>query len=436
MKRKRNILFWLISILCIVAFSATKLTARQRLIDSLESKLNQHRKQFGNDTNTVNILYNLSITVAKRDPRESDLYGRQVIDISNKLSYERGNVLGLFHLGDMALIDKNLAKTKELYLKALSIAKSIKAKDLQIVSLCLLSDLDGTLGNISSAFELGHNAYKLSNELASNELVSKSCQTLMLVYSRLSQNIQAQLYGKKCIEFAIKTKNILYIFNAYSTYFCFSNDTINSNEFSSKALEITQYEGWKISEGVINLNLGWGEYDKKNITKALQFFKNSLAITEEVNNYKPQITYATCGIASCYVEMKVYDKAIYYAKRSMELCKFFKFPNLITQNSITLSKCYEKLNDYQNAFYYMDTNRMYNDTLFNTEILQKTTAIQVKAETDKKNSEIAIVEKEKDYQTFLRNTAIVGFILIFIIVVLLYHSYKLRKKSDESLITS
>lgn len=142
MKRKRNILFWLIS-LCIVAFSATKLTARQRLIDSLESKLNQHRKQFGNDTNTVNILYNLSITVAKRDPRESDLYGRQVIDISNKLNYERGNVLGLFHLGDMALIDKNLAKTKELYLKALSIAKSIKAKDLQIVSLCFYQILMG-----------------------------------------------------------------------------------------------------------------------------------------------------------------------------------------------------------------------------------------------------------------------------------------------------
>ena len=80
---------------------------------------------------------------------------------------------------------------------------------------------------------------------------------------------------------------------------------------------------------------------------------------------------------------------------------------------------------------------MVKDSIINEESTKKIAELQIRYETDKKESNIKLLENEKQIQALkltkqqnLRNLFIIISILIIVIVVFVYYQYKIKKKMN------
>jgi signal transduction histidine kinase len=74
--------------------------------------------------------------------------------------------------------------------------------------------------------------------------------------------------------------------------------------------------------------------------------------------------------------------------------------------------------------------------LFNIESSEKITEMQTKYETEKKEHQIAILEKENKIDNMTRNYFIGGFIFVLIVSLILYNRYRERTKTNIKLTTA
>jgi two-component sensor histidine kinase len=103
-----------------------------------------------------------------------------------------------------------------------------------------------------------------------------------------------------------------------------------------------------------------------------------------------------------------------------------------------LSETYEQMNDPQMALAHYKVYKSLSDTIFTAEKRKNIDELQLRYETEKKNSEISGLKMEQKVQAeYLRTQRILGYslavvlILVIATTLILWHSYKQKKKADH-----
>ncbi len=449
--------FLLISILylasCILYLNT--FAQEQTKTDSLLNEL----KNSKTDTNKVKFYLKIGDVYEYTIPDTALYYYNNALKIAKRISNNKFIARCLNYIGIVYGNQGNYPKAIECYKKSLKINEELG--DQKNMSGCYINigTVHNAQGNYSKAIEYYHKSLKINEEIADSpdESLAKSGKKgISDCYSNIGIIYYYQGNYSKAIECYQKSLKIdEELGNRKGMSGCYTNIGVIHDEQGnySKAIEWYQ-KSLKIKEelgdrkGISNCynNIGIIYKEQGNYSKAIKYYQKSLRIFEELDD-KQGIAASFDNIASLNIKLKEYNKAIEYATKSLniakEICALLREKNAYA----LLSTAYEGLNNYKKSLEYYKLYSEAKDSLFNEESHKQITEMTTKYETEKKEKEITLLNKEKKLQkvelakkqaevkkkNIQRNAFIGGFVLVLVLVFVVYRGYSQKKKSNKIL---
>jgi len=329
--------------------------------------------------------------------------------------------------------------------KAQQILTQVKAEANTAKDYYALVNADIILGNIAYFRGIHDQALQiymvaLSNAEKANrhDLIAGVCNEIGTLLKKNKSLKEALAYYTRSLKEASMAKNNSLIANAYN------NIGLVYEEKGEYKKALSQYQfslvGYrkvkeKLGESYSLEYIGYVYFLMKNYTPAIENLEKSLALRKEIkDNY---------GIAICLIELtEVYrakgdlSKAIAYGKQAIAFSKGINYPDMLQNGYLLLSKIYEDNRKYDAAYLAHKSYVSVKDSIFNATKSKQISELQTKYETEKKQQQIAILNKENTIQKLQlsqRDLMIMAigaaFISSLFIGYLIYNRYRLKQEA-------
>lgn len=211
---------------------------------------------------------------------------------------------------------------------------------------------------------------------------------------------------------------------------------------------------------------------QNNFQEALSYYKKNLDVLKEKTN-KYQLAQTYHNIGTCFMEMGQYSIALEYLNQSLQLKKEIGNKNLIISTLNSLAHIFYEKNNYtralryrqkalalaietknigyqkdcneelfkifthlhlaDSAMHYFSRYKTLKDSIFNHENLKQIAEIQEKYEAEKKETQIALLEKKNKSRMWQRNSLMILLILLLGYAIFIIRSYYRNRKINELL---
>jgi len=296
----------------------------------------------------------------------------------------------------------NYPKALKEYQRALDLSK--KTKDIKTQSRALnnMASIQDELKNYELALRYYHEAILIKKEINDEKGIIDIEENMATVNSKIGN------YEK-----ALKQYNSVLIFR--------------KNTFDEKGLPKT----------LMNIGCVYEKMGKLNL--ALNFYNESLQLFYQQND---QTNIAVClnNIGDIYYAQGKFNQAIDSSEKSLAIGRELGSKTRIKSSASSLTKSYAEKGNYKSAYNYQILYSQMKDSLFNEESALILQQIETKHQTEKKQQEIEkqdlIIDKQKAQsksQRIMLYAMLGGFILVLLITIQVYQSYKLKKKANRLL---
>ncbi len=369
----------------------------------------QIAKKIGNPRAVSNLIMRKALFfVRKGNYDEAEKYYLEALELCKEHEYFKRIISIYTNLGISALIVKgDYQVSLEYFDNALEIAKKVEDKENEVSLLSMIGAVHIEQGNYQKGIKF------LYESLAFYE----------------KSNDKRELPG---------------IYNNIGEAFFLLNDYNMAEENYEKALAIFKENNVKSGIAIANLNLGranvkqkefttavsylnqvYNEFDKntnpreillyydamaecmlsqgKNL-EALDILNKALEMDKELGEFKKVAIELYTRLGMIYYELEDYKKAELFFQKSLKSSLDIKSRTEIQNNYFWLSKCYEKLVEHEKGLLYYKKYTSIKDSIFSLNKIKQIADIQIKYDTDKKEKEILLLQKEKEYQTILFNS--------------------------------
>lgn len=195
--------------------------------------------------------------------------------------------------------------------------------------------------------------------------------------------------------------------------------------------------GDKRSAAELLLNIGNIYFDKEQYREALVNYRRSLPLSKSIS-IKPLIASAYSSIGTACASLKKNDEALLYLDSSRVAAQAIGNPYLVMDSYDVTSSVYAAKGDYEKA---LEVHRQFvqvKDSITQSENRQLSEETQAKYELEKKEAQIALLEKDKElknlaldrHQARLAGTIVV-LVLVIIIALLLINRYRLSNQTKR-----
>lgn len=357
----------------------------------------KHAKQ---DTDRAKILYNISKLYNDTNPAKGIEYLKQAFEIAIKTKNYRiqSDITNQIGYNYYFLSDFN--HSVEFFLKTLKICELQANK----------SGIAGCHNNIGSIYlELEDTVNALKHHLLALNIrkeINKNDED--------SKNAIAMSYG-----------------NVGKTYFLASNYT-KAMEYYNLCLAISKEVGNKKREALMVNNIGSILAEQKNYDDALPYFLNALNLYKEIESPE-NIALCLNNIAEIYYRKKDFLHSIENYTASLVISETNSSLSDMKSSYDGLHNCYLALGDYKLAHDYLSKYIVIKDSIFNDENSSQINELLAKFDSDKKEQEIKMLQKDKEMSAWLRNSLIVGSILLVFLAISLYSRNKVKQKANLEL---
>ena len=413
---------YIILILSVFIINTVGFAQSQNKIDSLKNLINTAK----DDTSKIKLVYNLGRIYENNLPDTAIYYYNVALSISIKTDSKKYAAICLGQIGNVYYLVGEFEKAIEFTLKSLAIYESIDKQ--KGISMCYK-----TLGDIYSDQGIYGNA--LHCYMKSLKIREKIGDKKGELYCYIGIGYVDKCMGNESKAIASYSKAMKIAFDyqeKYAVSTCYSEIGVIylSQGSINKALEFVN-KSLKIDEELDNIsgiasgyaNLGNIQKAKGEYSQALEYFLKSLKIAEEIGDLNSSSN-TLSSIADVYIKMKLYNEAIKYAMISLKIAKEESILPEQSFNYESLAVAYDSLHDYKNACIYYKLYKQINDSIFNEESHKQITEMQTKYETEKKESKIKILEKDKELQStqlsrerWVRNLSLAGMGLMFLLII-------------------
>ena len=212
-------------------------------------------------------------------------------------------------------------------------------------------------------------------------------------------------------------------------------DYTNALVFYIKSLKVYEELGNKEGLGIVYNNIGKVYAKQGRYDKSMEFYLKSLKICEESKNKSGMAT-VLANIASSCILIKKYNEGIIYAQKGLNIA--IEIRALPRQKAIynILTSVYDSLHDYKNAYKYHLLYKQINDSIFNQESSEQINNLQIKYETEKKEQEILLKDKDLEVKDLKISRMSYYFMLslVIVLIALFIGFYIVRKNKFQLLI--
>jgi len=309
-------------------------------------------------------------------------------------------------------------------------------------------------------------------------LVANACLRLGLAQQTVydyENAIENLLIALDYFERVNNTKNVLRTYNNIALTYETMGNRDKQEEYLLKALELSENEGVRKADvGVTLINLALFEKNKGNYAKALEYGKQSVEtfrktgelyerflgtiiqryinILDEAGRTDNFLEYynEAYAIAEKYQDKQLkasllialsdytvnntknYQAAYNYAKKAEE---FADTTDYVSMNYLwnQLIRCAICTGNKDEGFKYLTIYRATKEKQLNTTLAEKSSELEVKYETEKKQMEIERQQEIIKQQKTQRNIFIVGIAILVIILILLFYLFRQRTRQRRVL---
>ncbi|MBI3501117.1 MAG: tetratricopeptide repeat protein, partial [Bacteroidetes bacterium] len=381
---------FLLSLVVVLSYSRNTRTG-----DSLENLLRSAKE----DTQKIQLLYKLYNVWSDINQDTAIQYAGQALAVSKKIHSEK-NIAKSYRLMGMGQQAKGkYDKALEFFLQSLKISEEIGDKKLTGASLLGIGNIYYLQGAFDKAIEYYFSAAKLLELLNDKPALAAVYGNMGNVYSEKKDFEQSLAYHKKslAIEQTLKNK-----------------------------------EGIATSLQSIGNVYGF----KEDYVSAIYYSENALKLFEETNS--PDIAACLINLGIYYTKQKKYSQAEKSIKRALDISIKSGVKDYMKECYNSLSDVYAAENNFKNAYEY---HKLYSDTkdsLLNEESSKQIAEMQTKYETEKKEQQITLLNKDKELQDAQLNRQKIviwsvagGFLIVFVLSIFIFRE---RKKSEKLLL--
>lgn len=422
-----------------ICFFTSDIQASNHLKDSLINTLKTAKE----DTNKVNILNDLSRQYqGTGDFTEALSYAEKSLELAQKLNYSIGIGNALSSRGGVLWYLGENEKAIENHLKAAQIRKECNdiqglANSYNNIGLVYLN-----LGNYEKCLENHLKALKIREEIGDKTGTAGSYNNIGILYLRQGVYDKALANYEKALALRIKVGDKAgqgMTYNNIGLVYLEKNEQREAIKNLIKGLVIREEIGDKKGMADSYLNIGGVYYNQKKYEKALEFFFKAAGMNEKIG-IKRGIGVSYGNIGTCYLYQNKLDDALLYLNKGVALLEEIDSKDGMKDLYSALSEVHHQRGDYKKAFEFQSLYADLKDTLFNEQVSEQITEMNTKYESEKKDKELIKKEAElskqqaeSEKQVWLRNTFIIGFILISILAFFIFREYNLKQKANKLL---
>ena len=447
--------------------------SQQSKIDSLLQVL----KTSNEDTNKVNTLNALGRETRNTGDYEvSREYSRKALLLSEKINFEKGKISAYINRGMTHFYQNNFPVALENESIALSI--STKLKDKRSIANCNnnMALVYTYQGNYSKALANHKAALKSYEELADTTGMIRSYHNTGIVYfeqANYPEALHSYLSSLKLSEKTgdkhgmagdylniggvyIKQKKYSEGLKMYTSALKLFEELDAKHQVSSCYAQMSQvyadlneYEkALETSQKAISLLEPLGELiglaqakdvraqvflELKNYKEAERILQENLKAYREAGD-SANTANTLNNIGYAFLKQRKYREAIKYVQSGLSLARETGSTERVSYSYLWLAESYEGMNDYKNAYRFQKLYTSLSDSMFNETKNNQIEEMKAKYETDKKDHDIALLNKDKEIregeikkQKQLKYSFIGGFGLVIILLLFGYRYYRAQQ---------
>ncbi|MEO5500611.1 MAG: adenylate/guanylate cyclase domain-containing protein [Ginsengibacter sp.] len=392
------------------------------------------------DTAVVNNLLEQSKAHFSDNPEKAIILATEARDLAEKINFLKGKAFALKNIGMGYYFQGKYLEALQNWNESLGVFEEIKDEIGEANLLNNIAAIYAQQGDDEKGLEYSLRSLKISEKLNDKLRVLSALNTVGSIYfnkkatwdKALSYLLMALPY---CEELGNNDALGTISENIGEIYFE-KNDYSNAVNYFNKSIKAL---GNTANSSFAYTGLGKVYLKQGDIPNALTYTNKAAAIAEKFNS-KPNIIRALVGIANVYVVQKDYNTALQYYSRARDIAKEIKASPDLKDIYRDMGETYANISNYKMAFEYRTLYADLKDTLYNIETDKKLGSLQFEFDLEKKQSQINLLTKDKaltdqelQRQRFAKNALMIGITLVFLIALLVFRSYLIKKRTNKIL---
>lgn len=313
------------------------------------------------------------------------------------------------------------SKAQDNFIKGLKVAESIGDEVMQAALLNNIGSTFGEMGNLEKARVYIDKQIVLAKRLNDKSILSLGYQNIGNIYFEQERYRDALLQVEHSLKLALEAKHPDHVAESYGLL--------------GKIYE----KLGMFSEAYRHLQLAL--VSNKKQANFYNICDNLLTLSLAINNSGNVKLIDETGVSLQGNEKT--GKAISFASEALMIADSLDLMSMKRDALKLLSEFYKEKKDDKKSFYYFKKYITVKDAIMTSENLKTINNLQLEYETEKKEKEIALLNKEKeikrneiDRKTTERNGFSAGFVLFLLIGGVTYNRYRVKQKANERLSTT
>jgi signal transduction histidine kinase/tetratricopeptide (TPR) repeat protein len=380
MKKIVLCLFFLFSVSLIFGQANSKVDSLKRVLAKLPVK----GKSFSSDTLRVRLLCNMGSELI--DLMEADEYLREANEIVNMIDWPEGEVLTKYLVARRTKKKFLLFKAERDFFEVLRLAEKYDLNNIKGLALRNIGDIYNINFDPKTSLEYYAKAVQLFSKLGIPDEEILTLNNIGIAHLRLKNYLEAKKYFENCLK-------------------------------QSKSHKLSKYEG------IAYANLANLSEENQQYKEALKFYIKALDLYDsQKNKMQNEYNLAYGGIANVNLKLGNFERAEFYANKSLNYSKNPSFPAYLKSTEVIIA-CLIRKNEFKKAYFLSHEIRSKIENQNKIEAERKLANAKLEFDLFKSQEDLNQEERNK------KNAYIALLIAIFCSIFLFYFYFVLRKKN-------
>lgn len=425
---KSSLAVFLVSVLFVLSQVNNLYAQNYNKIDSLEKLLQVSQS----DSTKLFIQLQLFGYYYAFDTVKSEQYLSNVI---KEVDVEKISPIILFEIGKVYENYKNDYLNAIKYYELASTESKNESDPNFIVYYSWLGYTYSKIGESEKAIEILINAVELAESQKQETKLPRTYLLLAFAYRDLNKLDKAELYFNKSLQVSNTigdSTDIHTSLHEIGNLYNLKSDYKKAVEFHSKALEIRE------RMNLINVlvysyhDISLDYYAMGNLEMALKYAFAAEKLAMQLYE-KWLLVSVYSNITEIFIKLKKFNDAEIYLKKLQIFADELKMKSTYNILYQTYYSFYKSQKQFENALKYYELNIAYKDSISNETVQKNISELDKKYESAKKDKEILANQERIRRQQLFITTAIIGFVLVLIFILIIFRQYRQKKQANTKL---
>jgi two-component system NarL family sensor kinase len=365
--------------------------------DSLLKKLNTAP----NDSVRVRTMLDIGETIESTSTENSLVYYRQAFELAQKIQNKR---LVLSALGDLGIgnMESNHLDTAVLFFnQGLTLARNLHDSNRMAVMYSNLGNAYRYKKDRILALEYYQRAADLLEKKKDSMRLAAVYQNISIFLSENNDHSESIVYGNKAYEMASALGDDYTACNALismSDAWFSLGESERQYDLLLKAQVLAEHTDDLEEHSTIYNNLGSYFFEKKEFKKAMGQYNLSYGYAAQMGNHF-HLCEACTRLAEIYRQLGPPDSALKYVKKAESLANEIGSRSDLKEIYFTRAEIEKSMGHSDRGYVYLSKSFHLGDSLYTEEASEKIAEMEARYESEKKQQQIAALEKNRQIQS-------------------------------------